>query len=585
MTGEGALYDERLAREGRKWGDHLAVEAAHEVNAWIDHPSIQAHYAQRGLIDGLPWRRWVVGHLGGPAARSMELGCGSGSLSLQLYSLGSTRHIEGFDASPERIAEAEKRRRQAKAPGAFRVEDANRLKLEPGAYDLIVSSHSFHHFQELEHVMVEVLAALAPGGLFILEEFVGPTQFQWTDEQIVLTRELMVNIPESYRTLRWGAIKPYEGRPTVADVVAGSPFESIRSAEIGPLFERYFEILHRRNLGGTIQHLLYNGIAHNFPPGDPEADAILRRVWEREDALIDSGKLPSDFQLLVGQRPGDAARRARGVVAGQGASTPALEELGARVTDLETALEQVRAILRNDGTPPPPPRHLQVRAVGGFVPGFIESGFSICEDLNSVLGVAGKRFQDFDRILDWGCGSGRTSRAVKTLSPGCDLHGIDIDAEAIRWLRRYYARFGTFQVAPHRPPTPFEDGFFDFVFGISVFTHLPEDMQFEWLAELRRITKPGGYLVMTTSGENNYRNLAPALVDRIRNKGFLFLDGGYGQSIDLPDFYQNSFHTPEYVRAEWARYFEVLDIQPAALQTQLDTVLLRRTAERPAPTA
>jgi hypothetical protein len=89
----------------------------------------------------------------------------------------------------------------------------------------------------------------------------------------------------------------------VADVVAASPFESIRSAEIVPLFERYFRMVHRRNLGGTIQHLLYNGIAHNFTPGEPEGERIVRGIFETEDALIDSGLLPSDFQLLVGARP------------------------------------------------------------------------------------------------------------------------------------------------------------------------------------------------------------------------------------------------------------------------------------------
>lgn len=304
MTQENSPdYLERLSAEGRKWGNHLAVEATHELHAWIDHPSIQRHYEARSRIDGVPWRQWVARQLDGPAERSLELGCGSGSLSLQLHRIGSTREIEGMDASAERVREAEAARSGAGVPGRFRVEDCNRLRLEPGRYDLIVSSHSFHHFLELEHVMTQVLDALTPRGLFILEEFVGPTQFQWTDAQIELTRDLMGLIPPRYRTLRWGAVKPYEGRPTVAEVVAASPFESIRSAEIVPLFERYFDVLHRRLLGGTIQHLLYNGIAHNFAPGDPEAEAILRGVWETEDALVDSAMLPSDFQLLVGRRP------------------------------------------------------------------------------------------------------------------------------------------------------------------------------------------------------------------------------------------------------------------------------------------
>jgi SAM-dependent methyltransferase len=299
---ENPEYLERLSAEGRMWGGHLAVEASREVHGWLDHPAISAHYAFRRLIDGLSWRQWVSRHLGGPATRSMELGCWSASVSAELFVFGSTREIAGVDASPERIQEAETRRGALPAPGGFTTGDANTLSLEPGRYDLIFSSHSFHHFVALERIMEQVHGALTPRGLFILEEFVGPTQFQWTDAQIETTKGLMALIPERYRMLRWGVVKPYEGRPTVKDVVAASPFESIRSSEIVPLFERSFRMLHRRNLAGTIQHLLYNGIMHNFAPGEPEAERILAGVWQAEDGLVDSGLLPSDFQLLIGQR-------------------------------------------------------------------------------------------------------------------------------------------------------------------------------------------------------------------------------------------------------------------------------------------
>ena len=296
-----AEYLERLSAEGRKWGDHLQVEAAGHMAGWLDHPSIKAHYSQRGLLEGISWHAWVSRHFGGPANRSLELGCGSGTLSLRLVKFGATREIEGIDASPARIDEAERIRREKGIPGAFQVGDVNAVRLEPGRYDLIFSSHSFHHFLNLEEIMEQVGRALTPRGLFILEEFVGPTQFQWTDLQIDMTRSLTALIPERFRILPWGLVKPYEGRPTVEDVVAASPFESIRSAEITTLFERRFRLIHRRNLGGTIQHLLYNGIMHNFRPEEPEAEAILRAIWTAEDALIDAALLPSDFQLLIGR--------------------------------------------------------------------------------------------------------------------------------------------------------------------------------------------------------------------------------------------------------------------------------------------
>ncbi len=57
-----------------------------------------------------------------------------------------------------------------------RVEGINTVALPRSAYDLIFSCHSFHHFEALEHVMQQAHDALTPGGLFVPEEFVGPTQ-------------------------------------------------------------------------------------------------------------------------------------------------------------------------------------------------------------------------------------------------------------------------------------------------------------------------------------------------------------------------------------------------------------------------
>jgi len=257
---------------------------------------------------------------------------------------------------------------------------------------------------------------------------------------------------------------------------------------------------------------------------------------------------------------------------------PDLQALVARVGDLETALGQYHTVLcREMGAAPPPPRHMQVRTVGGYVPGFLESGYSICDDLDAVLKVVGRDLASFSRILDYGCGSGRTTRALKTRFPSAEVHGTDIDREAIAWLTRNCSRFAEFRLAPHQPPTPYPDAFFDFVVGISVFTHLPEDMQFARLKELRRITKPGGFLILTTSGKKNYAGLPPELLRVVEERGFCYVDGGYGQTINLPAFYQNTFHTPEYVRRNWSRFFEVLDIQETRMQNHQDTVLLRNS--------
>lgn len=264
--------------------------------------------------------------------------------------------------------------------------------------------------------------------------------------------------------------------------------------------------------------------------------------------------------------------------------TQTMEALKTQLNDTEILLKQIISILRWEvDLPLPPPKHLQIRVVGKYDAKFIDSGMSFYTVLNRLLRPIGKELKEFRSILDFGCGCGRAIRGLATLLPDSQIHGTDIDEEAIEWLRNNYSKFAEFSVAPHNPPTIYEDQTFDFIFGVSVMTHLPEDMQFKWLEELCRITKPGGYVMLSTHGERIYRPLDSEINDIMDIKGFFYYQLGgfnYGRSISLPDFYQTTFHSHAYIRREWQKYFDIIDIQSAGrgqgLDERQDSVLLQK---------
>lgn len=184
------------------------------------------------------------------------------------------------------------------------------------------------------------------------------------------------------------------------------------------------------------------------------------------------------------------------------------------------------------------------------------------------------QLSEHSRILDFGCGCGRIMRWLQPLYDSSVFYGTDIDAEAISWCQDNLSNIGKFLTNEEQPSLPFSDNFFDFVYSISIFTHLPEDMQFAWLKELRRVVKNDGYLLLTVHGEE----LFPAKPRKAKKQ---FLKTGFyyaiGHGTDgLPDFYQTSFHTEKYIHQHWSNFFEIIGIIKKGIAGNQDLILCKK---------
>lgn len=287
--GQGAEVDH--------WTEVLSRAKGGERIFWLNHPRVARLHFEKGLIDGLPWQNWVVGQLGRPAGVALELGCGDGASLAGFLRAGVASEGEGIDLPGRQFVSA------PDIPNIrFLTADLNQIELEANRYDLIYALQAFHHFEALEHIMAQVNRALTPEGFFILDEFVGPDRFQWTTLQLSVTAAMLGLMPKSLRMYANGVEKREEGRSTPEEVIRVCPSEAIRSSDIVPLFRRNFDVVCEKQLGGTIQHMLYSGIIQNFPDDDSEVDHIIDSVDTLESLLISLGVLPSDFVLLVGRK-------------------------------------------------------------------------------------------------------------------------------------------------------------------------------------------------------------------------------------------------------------------------------------------
>ena len=243
-------------------------------------------------------------HLPGrlPVARAITLGCGTGDLERGLSKYGFAAVHEAVDLSDHAILAA----RQAAAAQQlrhiqYRAADLNSLRLEPDSYDVVFGVSSIHHVENLENLFSQVHAALRPGGLFFLDEYVGPTRFQWTDVQLRLMNEQLRKLPESLRrsVSERGKVKTEVIRKTLDYMKASDPSEAVRSADIVPLLRQHFKVVEFKGYGGSLLHELLFDIAGNFAQANDGSLARLEELFRIEDDLLESGTLPHDFAYAV----------------------------------------------------------------------------------------------------------------------------------------------------------------------------------------------------------------------------------------------------------------------------------------------
>ncbi len=101
------------------------------------------------------------------------------------------------------------------------------------------------------------------------------------------------------------------------------------------------------------------------------------------------------------------------------------------------------------------------------------------------------------RVLDFGCGPGYLLE--KLAARGVDCHGIEFSPESAEKARQRLGRAGvgaTVEVA-EGIPTHLADGGFDTVFFLETLEHLLADERAPTVAELARIVRPGGTLIVT----------------------------------------------------------------------------------------
>jgi 2-polyprenyl-3-methyl-5-hydroxy-6-metoxy-1,4-benzoquinol methylase len=204
------LPDERL-RETRDLWDRAAATFDEEADHGLRDLSVRRAWTElmRTLLPASP-------------AAILDIGCGTGSLSVVMAGLG--HDVTGIDLSPAMIAQARAKAAAAGQTIRFREMDAGELTLAPGQFDAVVCRHLLWALPEPAEVLRRWAALLRPGGRLVLIEG------RWGTGAGLAAGEILAALPPNFtphpiRDLSqqhhlWGREVADERYVVVADLVA-----------------------------------------------------------------------------------------------------------------------------------------------------------------------------------------------------------------------------------------------------------------------------------------------------------------------------------------------------------------------------
>jgi SAM-dependent methyltransferase len=196
-------------------------------------------------------------------------------------------------------------------------------------------------------------------------------------------------------------------------------------------------------------------------------------------------------------------------------------------------------------------------------------------DYLKILGAAERAGLEIDAYFDFGCASGRVLRHFCAQSEVSEIWGSDINGRHIRWLNDYLPQKLKTIHNHCIPCLPMADRSMDLISAFSVFTHI-DTFETAWLAELYRILRPGGLVYLTVQNDASWKALRESGKDQPLVARMLKWVPNLLELLesDLPnrrlDFRHTPrgpyrgvvFHSDDYLRRTWGRFFRILEIRP-----------------------
>jgi len=192
------MDNSKRLREARQHWDKEAARFDDEPDHGLHDPVVRS-----------AWKNLLVNWLPSHPGSVLDIGCGTGSLSVLMAEMG--HNVTGIDLSPAMIAQANAKARAANYSISFQVMDASRPDLAPQQFKAIVCRHLLWALPDRARVLERWSNLLVPNGRLLLIEGYWNNSGGLYSEQIVealpssCSRVIVKNLSD-YPNLWGGAV-------------------------------------------------------------------------------------------------------------------------------------------------------------------------------------------------------------------------------------------------------------------------------------------------------------------------------------------------------------------------------------------
>lgn len=266
---------------------------------WWQVPLIVRHMNQRvcgravdGLSQGLNEVVRAKLSTSLPLAKGVSIGSGNAFKELNLIRQGIVDHFDLFELSARRIEEglgtAEKWGIGQKV--TFHQGCGFECTAEQSV-DFVHWNNSLHHMLDVEFAVCWSRKVLKAGGLFYMDDFIGPRRFQWSDRSLMIASQVRNLLPPRYLKNPNSAevlLPKQMKRPDPLKLEASDPSEAADSDRILPCVMKYFPDAEVVLTGGVIYHLALSDAIANFD--EAEDRLVLEVLLLLDDLCVELGE-------------------------------------------------------------------------------------------------------------------------------------------------------------------------------------------------------------------------------------------------------------------------------------------------------